>query len=47
MASYSKTQWWSRWEVMQQVLVQFEDLLPFLDRKQDNGSALREKLLEE
>ena len=46
MASFSKTRCWSRWEVMQQVMVQFGDLLPFLDRNQDIGPALREKLLE-
>ena len=26
MASYSATQWWSRWEVYQQLMVQFGDL---------------------
>ena len=30
MASYSKTRWWSRWEVMHQILQQFGDVEPFL-----------------
>ena len=30
MATYSPTCWWSRWEVMEQLSVQFGDVLPFL-----------------
>ena len=30
MPSYSKTQWWSRWELMHQLLQQFGDVEPFL-----------------
>ena len=32
MASYSSTRWWSKWEVYHQVLVQFGDILPFLEK---------------
>ena len=32
MSSYCKTRWWSRWEVMNQVLLQFGDIEPFLRR---------------
>ena len=38
MATYSPTRWWSRWEVIEQVSVQFGDVLPFL-RRDDLGSA--------
>ena len=30
MATYSKTRWWSRWEVMHQIFQQFNDVEPFL-----------------
>ena len=39
MASYSVTRWWSRWEVIEQVSVQFGDVLPFL-RREGLGSAM-------
>ena len=32
MKSFSGTRWWSRWEVIEQVLEQFGDLDPFLRR---------------
>ena len=38
MATFSPTRWWSRWEVMEQVSVQFGDMLSFL-RRDDIGSA--------
>ena len=38
MATFSPTRWWSRWEVIEQVSVQFGDVLPFL-RRDDVGSA--------
>ena len=38
MATYSATHWWSRWEVIEQVSIQFGDILPFLCRE-DLGSA--------
>ena len=37
MKSYSATRWWSRWEVVEQVLEEFGDLDPFL-RRDDIGS---------
>jgi len=30
MATFSATHWWSRWEVIEQVAIQFGDILPFL-----------------
>lgn len=38
MATFSVTHWWSHWEVIEQVAVQFGDVLPFL-RKEGLGSA--------
>ena len=38
MASYSATCWWSRWEVMEQLLVQFGDVEKFL--KNENLGSL-------
>ena len=38
MATYSATRWWSHWEVIEQVSIQFGDILPFL-RREDLGSA--------
>ena len=46
MPSFSKTRWWSRWEVMQQIMTQFGDVVPFLDGNQDIGPSLRQKLLD-
>ena len=34
MASYSATRWWSRWELYQQLLVQFGDVQPFWKKTQ-------------
>ena len=39
METYSPTCWWSRWEVIEQVSVQFGDALPFL-RHDDLGFQL-------
>ena len=44
MVSYSATRWWSKWEVMQQLLVQFGDVEPFL-RNCDVAPTLSGKLL--
>ena len=44
MSSYSQTRWWSRWEVMHQVLQQFGDVEPFLSRHLDLGPATGSKL---
>ena len=46
MASYSKTRWWSRWEVMNQVMIQFGFIAPFLQKHEDIGPATQAKLLE-
>jgi len=45
MASYSPTRWWSKWELMAQILVQFGDVKPFLQKNTDIGPATRPKLL--
>lgn len=45
MASYSKTHWWSRWEVQHQVLQQFGDVESFL-REHDISPATHTKLLD-
>ena len=39
MATYSVTRWWSCWEVIEQVSIQFGDVLLFLQRE-DLGSAM-------
>ena len=44
MASYIKTRWWSKWEVINRVMLSFGDVEPFL-RENDVGPALRPKLL--
>ena len=44
MASFSKTRW-SKWEIMQQVMVQFGDIHPFLMKHTEIGPSLRGKLL--
>ena len=46
MAIYSQTRWWSRWEIMQQVLEQFGDVEPFLQENLDLNAATRAKILE-
>ena len=46
MELYSKTSWWSRWEVINQVMVQFAFIEPFLQKNEDIGPATQEKLLE-
>ena len=45
MAPYSKTRWWSRWEVYHQVLVQFGDVTPFLEKHDEIAPTTRMKLL--
>lgn len=45
MATYSHTRWWSKWEIMSQILVQFGDVKPFLEKNTDIGSSTRPKLL--
>ena len=45
MATYSHTRWWSKWEILSQILVQFGDVKPFLQRNTDIGPSTRPKLL--
>ena len=45
MGTLSKTCGLSRWEILNQLLLQFGDVEPFL-RNNDVGSAIRPKLLE-
>ena len=45
MGSYSVTRWWSQWEIMEQVLVQFGDVLGFLQKEDLGSNATRTKLL--
>ena len=45
MASFSATRWWSRWEVMEQLLVQFGDVLPFSQNEENGSPTTRAKLL--
>ena len=47
MASYSKTRWWSKWEILHQnIMMQFGDIEPFLIANADIGPSLRPKLLD-
>ena len=46
IVTFSKTRWWSRWEVMYQLFLQFGDLLPFFTNNVDIGPSLHPKLLE-
>lgn len=45
MLSYSQTRWWSRWEVYNQLLALFGDVLPFLEENSDISTATRTKLI--
>lgn len=44
MASYSATRWWSKWEVMDQILVQFGDIESFLTTNDSLSPASNKKL---
>ena len=44
MRTYSGTRWWSKWEVMQQLMVQFGDVEPFLIKYPDMSPATNAKL---
>ena len=46
MPTYSKTRWWSKWEIMSRVLVQFGDVQPFLHHNSDVSPATHSKLLD-
>ena len=43
--TYSKTRWWSRFEVLKQVMLLFGDVLPFLQEDTQLAPATRAKLL--
>ena len=43
--SHSKTRWWSRWEIIDQLLDLFGDVQPFLEENNDIGPANRSKML--
>ena len=45
MATYSTTRWWSKWEVMKQLLVQFGDIRLFLTSDEDFAMTLKPNLL--
>ena len=45
MRTSSDTRWWSKWEVMDQLLVMFGDVKGFLENNDDIGPATRSKLL--
>lgn len=45
MAYLSKTRWWSRWEIYNQLLVQLADIKPFLESNAEVGPSIRPKLL--
>ena len=44
MKSYSATRWWSKWEVMQQLMIQFGDVEPFLNKYCDIVPSTNAKL---
>ena len=46
MSLFCPTRWWSRWEVMNQVMVYFGDLVPFLQSNPELSPATRRKLLD-
>ena len=46
VTTYSKTRWWSKWEIMHQVLVQFGDVQAFLLQNEDISPVTHPKLLE-
>lgn len=45
MATYSDTRWWSKWEVMHQVMVHYGDVEPFLLGNSDIAPATNKKLV--
>ena len=46
IASYSMTRLWSQWEVLEQLLLLFNDVEVVLQRNDDLGAASRQKLLD-
>lgn len=45
MSSYSSTRWWSKWELMKQIMTYFGDIRLFLEANTDIGPATRPKLM--
>ena len=45
MATYSKTRWWSHWEVLYQIMVQFGDVEHFLTNVDVGAAATHSQLL--
>ena len=45
MTTYSVIYWWSKWEVMKQVMVQSGDFHLFVSSGEDFASVLRPKLM--
>ena len=45
MASYSATRWWSKWEVLEQLLVQFGDVEEFSKNENLGSPQIRSKVL--
>ena len=45
MRTFSDTRWWSKWEVLDQLLVMYGDVKGFLEDNPDVGQATRTKLL--
>lgn len=46
VASYSKGEWWSEWEIVNQIMVQFDDVEPFLTTNTDTCPPVRSELLD-
>ena len=46
MSSYSSTRWWSKWEVMSQIMSFFGDVAPFLHANPELSPATNRKLLQ-
>ena len=44
MKSYSATRWWSKWEVMQQLMIQFGNVEPFLTNYRDVAPSTNAKV---
>lgn len=44
MKSYSATRWWSKWEVMEQLMRYFGDVEPFLEQNQDIAPRITDHL---
>ena len=45
MASNNATRWWSKWELMKQMMIQFGEIEPFLNQNTDLGPSFRPRLL--